>query len=33
MGFGSRSCEGLAAIWTRKVVFFFWISPKVGQEN
>ena len=33
MGLASRSCEGLAVIWTRKVDFFFWASPEVGQEN
>ena len=32
-GLGSRSCEGLALIWTKKVEFFFWSAPKVGQEK
>ena len=33
MGLASRSCEGLAVIWSRKVKFYFWTSLKVGQEN
>ena len=32
-GLASRSCEGLGGILTRKLNFFFWTSPKVGQEN
>ena len=32
-GMGSRSCEELPVIWTRKVEFFFWSAPKVGQEK
>ena len=33
MGLASRSCEGLAVTWTRKVEFFFWTAIKVGREN
>ena len=34
MGLVSRSCEGLAIIWIRKVeFFFFWTAPKVGHIN
>ena len=32
-GLGSRSCEGLTVIWTRKVEFFFWSTLKVDQEK
>ena len=44
-GFGSRSCKGLAVVWTRIVEFFgsgvrpksvktfFWRSPDFGRKN
>ena len=32
MGLAGRSWEVLAVIWTGNVEFFFWISPKVGQQ-